>query len=331
MSSAASPRAEARTVLVIVALVQFVIAGWFSWSASSAEPRDLPVLVVAGQGAQGLTDRLREAAPGAYATAPADSLDEADDALRERKAYGALLAGPGGLELHLASAASPTVARTLTEQARELAGTDRLHVTDVVPADSDDPHGAGLSMGFLPLLITAVIAGLLFVLKVRDTGAKFLGVIGFAVASGLLGSLMLTHLSGVLPGNYFANAGIIALLELGMVGVITGLGSLIGPPGIAVGAVVMFVVGNPLSGLNSAPEMLPGPLGTLGQFLPAGAGATLLRTAGPFDGAGAGRPVLVLVAWAVVGLALLFASSRRKAPAAAAGSAAAEPVPAAAH
>lgn len=66
MSSTASPRAEARTILVIVAIVQFVIGGWFSWSASRAEPRDVPVLVVAAQGADQLTDRLREAAPGAY-------------------------------------------------------------------------------------------------------------------------------------------------------------------------------------------------------------------------------------------------------------------------
>ncbi|MET9603609.1 ABC transporter permease [Streptomyces sp. NPDC006512] len=335
MSSTASPRAEARTILVIVAIVQFVIGGWFSWSASHAAPRDLPVLVVAAQGSEQLTERLREAAPGAYEIKGAATAEEADAALRERKAYGALLPTADGLELHLASAASPTVAQNLTGRAQQLAGGP-VHVTDVVPADPDDPHGAGLSMGFLPLLITAVIAGLLFVLKVRGAAAKFMGVIGFAVLSGLLSSLMLTHLSGVLPGNYFVNAGIVALLELAMVGVITGLGSLVGPPGIAVGAVLMFVIGNPLSGLASAPEMLPQPLGTIGQFLPAGAAAGLLRTAGPFDGAGAGGPVLVLAVWALVGLTLLYAGSRRKPAAprqdAAQGSArTGEPQPAAAR
>ncbi|RST06530.1 hypothetical protein EF910_09150 [Streptomyces sp. WAC07149] len=335
MSSTASPRAEARTILVIVAIVQFVIGGWFSWTASHAAPRDLPVLVVsapgAAQSAEQLADRLREAAPGAYAVKTAAGVEEADAALRDRTAYGALLPTAGGLELRLASAASPTVAQTLTGQAQELAGGPVL-VTDVVPADADDPHGAGLAMGFLPLLITAVIAALLFVLKVRAAGAKFLGVIGFAVASGLLSSLMLTHLSGVAPGNYLVNAGIVALLELAMVSVITGLGSLVGPPGIAVGAVLMFVVGNPLSGLASAPEMLPQPLGAIGQFLPAGAAATLLRTSGPFDGAGAAGPVLVLAVWALIGLGLLYASSRRRSAAPAAPAApAAEPQPAAAH
>ncbi|MDA5283264.1 ABC transporter permease [Streptomyces sp. NPDC054904] len=312
MSSTASPRAEARTILIIVAIVQFVIGGWFSWSASHAAPRDLPVLVVSAPGSDQLTERLLASAPGAYEVKDVATAEDADAALRERDAYGALLpTAGGGLELHLASAASPTVAQTLTGRAQALAAGP-VRVTDVVPADPDDPHGAGLSMGFLPLLITAVIAGLLFVLKVRSAAAKLMGTVGFAVVSGLLSSLMLTHLSGVLPGDYLVNAGIIALLELAMVGVITGLGSLIGPPGIAVGAVLMFVIGNPLSGLASAPEMLPQPLGTLGQFLPAGAAAGLLRTVGPFDGAGAGGPVLVLVAWALIGLALLWASSRRK-------------------
>ncbi|MGW1074385.1 ABC transporter permease [Streptomyces sp. NPDC002537] len=309
MSSPAAPRVEARKILIIVAIVQFVIAGWFSWTSSHAKPRDLPVLVVSSS--EELADSLRKSAPGAYEIATADDADAADRKLKDRAAYGAFVATPKGLELHVASAASPSVAQALTQQAQELQGGRPVAVTDVVPADADDKHGSGMAMGFLPLLITAVIAGLLFVLKVRDARAKLLGLVGFAVLSGLLSSLMLTHLSGVLPGNYFVNAGVIALLELAMVGVISGFGSLVGPPGIAVGAVLMFVVGNPLSGMASAPEMLPQPLGTIGQFLPAGAAATLFRSAGSFHGAGATAPLLVLIVWSLIGLGLLFLSARR--------------------
>ncbi|MEV6674645.1 ABC transporter permease [Streptomyces sp. NPDC051162] len=308
MSSSAAPRVEARKILIIVAVVQFVIGGWFSWTASHAKPRDLPVLVVSS--GEDLADSLRKAAPGAYEITTAADAATADRKLKDRDAYGAFIATPKGLELHVASAASPTVAQTLTQQAQELSDKP-VAVTDVVPADADDKHGAGMAMGFLPLLITAVIAGLLFVLKVRDARAKLLGLVGFAVLSGLLSSLMLTHLSGVLPGNYFVNAGVIALLELAMVGVISGFGSLVGPPGIAVGALLMFVIGNPLSGMSSAPEMLPQPLGAIGQFLPAGAAATLFRSAGSFHGAGAGGPLLVLVVWSLIGLALLFLAARR--------------------
>ncbi|MFE0046666.1 ABC transporter permease [Streptomyces albireticuli] len=310
-SSSASSRGAARKILVIVAIVQFVIGGWFSWTASRAAPRELPVVVAAD--VRDVAGALRAAAPGAYRVEEVPDAAAADAALRHRKAYGAFVPGTreGAPELRLASAASPAAADALARQARELPGVRLSGVVDVVPADADDPHGAGAAMGFLPLLITAVIAGLLLVLKVRDMGARLLGVVGFAVLSGLLSSLMLTQLSGVLPGGWVATAGVVALLELAMVAVITGLGSLVGPPGVAVGAVLMFVVGNPLSGMGSAPEMLPGVLGSVGQYLPPGAGASLLRSVGAFGGAGASGLVLVLVGWVVVGLGALALAARR--------------------
>jgi hypothetical protein len=43
------------------------------------------------------------------------------------------------------------------------------------------------------------------------------------------------------------------------------------------GAVIIVLIGNPLSGLTSAPELLPTPWGTAGQYLPPGASASLLR------------------------------------------------------
>lgn len=47
-----------------------------------------------------------------------------------------------------------------------------------------------------------------------------------------------------------------------------GLEWLFGTPGLGGGAAVMMLLGNPLSGLASAPEMLPGGWGALGQLLP---------------------------------------------------------------
>jgi hypothetical protein len=66
----------------------------------------------------------------------------------------------------------------------------------------------------------------------------------------------------------------------------------------------MMLLGNPLSGLTSAPEMLPSGWGALGQLLPPGAAGTALRSVAFFDGAGAGRPLLVLSCWFVGGLLL---------------------------
>ena len=74
----------------------------------------------------------------------------------------------------------------------------------------------------------------------------------------------------------------------------------------------MILIGNPFSGVASAPEMLPKPVGGIGQLMPPGAGGNLLRSTGFFDGAGAGGHVLVLAAWAVAGVALVVAVGLRR-------------------
>jgi hypothetical protein len=98
---------------------------------------------------------------------------------------------------------------------------------------------------------------------------------------------------------------------------VLGLHSLAGTAGLGLGAATVLLLGNPLSGLASAPELLPSGWGSLGQLLPPGATGSLLRSVSWFDGAGAGAPLLVLTAWSAVGLALLGAgalAARRRRP-----------------
>jgi hypothetical protein len=68
----------------------------------------------------------------------------------------------------------------------------------------------------------------------------------------------------------------------------------------------MVFVGNPFSGVTSAPELLPGAVDRLGQWLPPGAGANLLRSTAYFHGNGAGGHLAVLIAWSVAGLSAVF-------------------------
>jgi hypothetical protein len=155
----------------------------------------------------------------------------------------------------------------------------------------------------LPLLLTSLIGGVLIWVVVRPGPARLVGLLVFAVLAGLVATAAL-HWLGVLTGGYLAEAGAIGLLVLAVSAAVCGLGSLLGPAGIGLGALVVFFLGNPISGLASAPELLPKPWGTVGQFLPPGAGGTLLRSVAFFDGARAATPLGVLVGWAVVGLAL---------------------------
>jgi hypothetical protein len=91
----------------------------------------------------------------------------------------------------------------------------------------------------------------------------------------------------------------------------TGTTALIGREGLALGAVVMFLVGNALSGLAAAPELLPQPWGEVGQWLPIGAGGTLLRSVAYFGGNGGGFSAAVLSAYAIGGLLLTLIGRSR--------------------
>lgn len=89
-----------------------------------------------------------------------------------------------------------------------------------------------------------------------------------------------------------------------------GLITLIGPAGIGLSAALMVFVGNPFSGITSAPELLPKFVGDIGQWLPPGAGANLLRSTAYFGGAGSGGHIAVLVLWSTLGLAAVALGHR---------------------
>ncbi|MFI6821899.1 hypothetical protein ACIBJE_13230 [Micromonospora sp. NPDC050187] len=82
-----------------------------------------------------------------------------------------------------------------------------------------------------------------------------------------------------------------------------------------------------LSAVTAAPELLPQPWGALGQWLPVGAGGTLLRSAAFFDGAGAGQALAVLTGYAVIGVGLTLVGRRAPADAVRALSDPAGPAP----
>ncbi|MBX6355753.1 MAG: ABC transporter permease [Micromonosporaceae bacterium] len=301
-------------VLVLAALiatgvvaVQALLVALFAWPAANAEPRDLPVVVAGPTPAvEQLAGQLRAARPGAFDITTAPDAAAADQALRDRDAYAAFVVDPGGVSLHTASAASPAVAQLLTQAAGQLGG-QQVPVTDVVPTDADDPHGGGFGAGFLPLAITSLVVGTVLVVAVRSRSGRLVGLVAYAVLAGLVATLVLQQWLGVLPDHYLAGAAAIGLFALAAGATVAGLGSLLGYPGIGLGALLVFLVATPLSGLNGAPELLPEPWGEVGQWLPVGAGGSLLRSAAYFDWAGANQPVSVLVGSAVAGLALVVA------------------------
>lgn len=299
------PLAVAALVTLVVVALQALLVPLFAAPVANLAPRDLPV-VVAGpqQAASGVVARLQAADPDAFEITTVPDAAAADRKLRDREAYAAIVVGPQGPELHTATAASPTVAALLTQASAELGQGQPVRVVDVVPADPDDPRGAGFAAGFLPLALTSMVAGILLSLLVRSRAAQLAGVLGYGVLAGLVGTLVLQRWLGVLPGDYLPDAGAIALFATAAAAIVVGLTALLGRAGIALGALVVFLLGNPLSAISAAPELLPRPWGEVGQWLPVGAGGSLLRSTAFFAGAGAARPLWILVGYAVIGLLL---------------------------
>jgi hypothetical protein len=300
-------------ILGLTALLSIVLVA-FTWPASELEPRAVPVAVVGPpEAVAGFKQGTAELGEDALDITTLDSRKAALEAIQDREVYAAFVLDPAGAETLVASAGSPTVAQLAREIGSHLGLPDAPPgtVTDVVPLPEDDPRGAVFSSGALPLAIGGIVVGVVFGLVLRDRGERLIGLLGVAAAAGLALAGVLQGWLDVLGGSYWANAGVVALGIAAISLVIVGLVNLIGPPGIGIGAIIVMLLGNPLSGLTSAPELLPTGWGAFGQLLPPGATGTALRSTAFFDGAGAGTPLIVLGCWVLVGVALIALPGRR--------------------
>ncbi|WP_053847668.1 ABC transporter permease [Streptomyces sp. NRRL B-24085] len=296
-----------RRLLAVVVLVPLLaaLALWaFAWPAARTAPRDLP-LGVAGPAAATaqVEERLRQH-EGAFEIHRYADETAARAAIEDRTVYGAVVVTDGGPRLLTASAASPVVAQLLQQAVtgQAAAGGGQVRTVDVVPASASDPRGAALSSSVLPLALSGIVAGAVVTLVgLRGLRAVTALVLSAALVGAVAAALAHSWL-GALAGNWWAEAGTLALATLAVSAAVAGLAALAGPAGIGVVAFVVMFLGNPFSGASSAPQLLPEPVGAIGQWLPPGASATLLRSVSFFDGAAATEPALTLTWWAALGL-----------------------------
>jgi hypothetical protein len=301
-------------IVLVLTLAVTVVLTAFAWPAARSAPRDVP-LAVAGPApaVQTVASTLERERPGAFEVDRFADEASARAAIQDRDVYGAIVLTGGPPTVLIASAASPAVAQGLTQLARALApgGASAPAVRDVVPTPAQDPRGAGLAAGALPLVLGGIIAAGLITQRVRGGGRRLVAAISFAVLGGLAVTGVLQLWLGSLVGSFWTNTGVVALAIAAISLVLIGMEWLIGLAGLALGAAVMMLLGNPLSGLTSAPEMLPRGWGALGQLLPPGAAGSLLRSVSFFDGARGGRPLAVLACWLAAGLVLCALGAAR--------------------
>ncbi|WP_433522343.1 hypothetical protein ACQPZ2_35085 [Nocardia pseudovaccinii] len=294
---------------VAAALLQALMLIAFAWPAAHIAPRDLPI-AVSGPQAAVVADKLTQHDPDAFDISnPADEA-AARAAIQNRDVYGAVITG-GAPRVLVASGASPVVAQQLTAIAQQLSGAPAAPVEDVVAADPDDPRGTAFGAMVLPLVMSGIAAGVVLGLLIPSVGGKAIGLITFGIAGGLLSIVIIQTWMSVVPGPYLTLAAVAGLVSFAVSGAVVGLSTAIGRAGIGIAALTMLLVGNPFSAATSAPELLPQPWGTIGQLLPPGAAASLLRSVAFFDGAAATKPLVVLAIWAIAALVLLGVGALR--------------------
>jgi hypothetical protein len=320
-----TPRGAPAATLLALALaagviaVQFIMVTAYAWSAASTAPRNIPVAIAGPARAVDIvTGELDTAMPGAFRLLPAGTTAQARQDITSREAYGAILvSGPARIDVLVASGGSPAVASVLTAMAAKMDGisTRPANVTDVVPTVAADPTGAAFSFTLLPLMLSSLIAGVVLTLRVPDPSRRAAALAAFGIGGGLVSAAVARTWLGVIPGNFAAIASAMGLAALAAAAGVSGLahlGARFGKRhvGLGVGGAIIMLLGNPFSGMSSAPEMLPGIWGFIGQCLPTGAAATLLRSVGYFDGARSGGPWTVLGIWAGAGLLLTLTAHR---------------------
>jgi hypothetical protein len=316
-SSFSGPWALLRLAALVVALplvIGLAVLG-FAWPAGRIAPRQLHVGVVGSSAAtEAVIAHLRQGEPGAFDFRTYPSQTAARKAIRDRDVYGAIGVAGGRVEVLEASAASPAVAQLLStageaaaaglsrNSAASVSGTPR--VVDVIAEPSGDPRGVVLSASLLPLTICSIImaSAIALVARLRPAWRQVssLGVV--AAACGLTAYVVAQGFLGALPGEHVATWAGFSLTILAIAASTAGLIALVGSAGLGISAVLFVFLGNPFSGVTSAPDLLPSGVRDIGQWLPPGAGANLLRSTAYFDGNGAKSHLAVLVAWTVFGL-----------------------------
>ncbi|MDY5162116.1 ABC transporter permease [Leuconostoc citreum] len=267
--------------------------------------------------------------------------------INKRDIYGAIsLDASGNLTVYEATAASAAVSQALTQIGNSVVTQQKAigsaQINQIIAKTNDvntikalnqklaqlnaktakivevrafpkaDSKGTGLAAGALPIALGGWIGAVAIANMVKGKRQKFAAVISFAVIGGLGLVAVIQYGIGTFDGNYFLTS-LGAMLGIAATGFfVLGILEVLGNPGLGIAAVLLILMGNPLSGLASAPEMLPTGWGALGQLLPPGATGTLLRNIAFFNGHAIAYPLTVLLAYVVVGMLLFKIGKKSK-------------------
>ncbi|WP_280470555.1 hypothetical protein, partial [Nocardia brasiliensis] len=201
----------ARVVALLTAITGVLLVA-FAWPSVRSSVHDVPIAVAGPASAVAqFRTALEQRLPGGFEITEAADTAAAENLIRDRRVYGAIDLTAGSPQVVLASAASTAVAQTLHTMATGLAHAGSpgspVAVRDLAALPAQDPRGAGLTAGALPLVMGGLLAAVLLIRLVHGTGRRIAGALAFAVTGALTVAAILQFWFGSLTGAYLANVG----------------------------------------------------------------------------------------------------------------------------
>ena len=276
-------------------------------------PRNVPVGVAGEKSSTAQIEQLLTTLqPGAFHVTTYPDADALRAATLHREVYGGFAVEGNSPTAVVATGASPIIGQFLSNIGNSLGAT----VDNVAPGSSRDSSGYGLHVGATVAALAAVAGAVLIARTAgRRLSAQVAGALALAVVLGVGVAAALQALGSV-EGVFLQVAAVTAVAVLAVEAVVLGLVRLGGLVAAGLFTLLIIVPGISLSGLTSAPEMLPSPFGAIGQLLPEGAYGRLVQSVAYFGGGGALRPILVLLGWLVLGALLVWLGHAREGAAA---------------
>ena len=301
------PNRLAAAGLVVALVLTLLFAASYVGALHDPHPRGMPIAVLGPRSAAAV-----ESSHGIFVPRPYPTETAVRSALRRRDVLAALVP-PRLLVVSAGGYAATQYAADAFTHAQP-----NLRVIDVAPLPAGDPRGLTLFYLTVALIFGGYFAATVVTTLVgpysrshRSAALRIGGLFAFSLAAGFLTAVVVGPLIGALPDHVAQVGAIGSLIVFAAATATCALQTLLGAPGTLLALVLFVLLGNPSAGLY--PEsFIPSFWGTIGPWLPGGAGLSALRGSVYFDGAAIGGRLVLLAVYAVAGAAITIALGWRR-------------------
>jgi hypothetical protein len=246
---------------------------------------------------------------------------EADalNAIDRRRIDGAFIAGPAAAKLIVVPAAGNAGASALGAAftAAAAALDQKIAIVQTHPLPSGDASGAVSFFVVMALIIGGYLSSTIaMAFGGRATRRRRLASLAIAAVIGaLLTDTLAGPVLGAIPTSKFLVLwALFTLVMMAVAFATAALQTVLGAGGTLVVVIVFVIFGAPASGGTVPAAYLPTLWRTIGPYLPAGAGTTVVRNTIYFDGNRTAPSLVILAAYLLLGALAVLLFHQRRAP-----------------